>query len=283
MSNAEAVLTEPHGMPVAIAGLLKRVGSAVVSVPLLVWLVWAGPAWLFVALIVALAGAASWELARMFLHAGRASMPWVDVVVAAGVAGSFAVPGWSSLAMALAVMVVMAALIVRPAPLSIEPALVGLLAIGYVGWLLGHALLLYQLPSGPRFVLFLIGVTWLGESAAYAVGSTIGRHRLAPAISPRKTIEGAVAQFVVSVLAALALGAWLLPDWAPGGAVAAGAMLGIVGQVGDLAESVLKRVLGTKDTGAIIPGHGGVLDRIDSLLFNVAVLYYLVARLGDLA
>jgi phosphatidate cytidylyltransferase len=282
VSHAEAILTETHGMPLAGAALLKRAGSAVVAVPLLVWIVWTGPAWLFAALIVALAAAAAWELGRMFVHAGHAAMPSMNVVVAAVVAASFSVPAWSSLVLTLAVMAVMAALLVQPAPLSAEPALVGLLAIGYVGWLLGHALLLYSLPSGPRFVLFLIGVTWLGESAAYAVGSTIGRHRLAPVISPRKTIEGAVAQLVVSVLAALALGAWLLPDWAPASAMAAGAMLGIVGQVGDLAESVLKRALGTKDAGAIIPGHGGVLDRIDSLLFNVAALYYMVARLGDL-
>lgn len=281
MSHAEAMLTESRGVSLGGAALVKRAGSAVVSVPLVVWLVWSGPTWLFAALIVVLAGAASWELGRMFLHAGHATMPWVDVVVAAVVAGSFAAPGWTSLALTLAVMAVMAALLVRPAPLSAEPALVGLLAIGYVGWLLGHALLLYRLPSGPQLVLFLVGVTWLGESAAYVVGSTLGRHRLAPAISPRKTIEGALAQLVVSVLAGLGLGAWLLPEWAAGLAVAAGAMLGIVGQVGDLVESVLKRALGTKDAGALIPGHGGVLDRIDGLLFNVAALYYLVAQAGD--
>jgi phosphatidate cytidylyltransferase len=122
-------------------------------------------------------------------------------------------------------------------------------------------------------VLFLVGVTWAGESAAYLVGSSIGRHRLAPILSPRKTVEGAIAQVIISVAAAMALGYWLLPACGLMGAAGAGAVLGVIGQVGDLAESAIKRSIGTKDTGDLIPGHGGMLDRIDSLLFNAPALY----------
>jgi phosphatidate cytidylyltransferase len=128
----------------------------------------------------------------------------------------------------------------------------------------------------------VVGVTWIGETAAYAVGSMLGRHPLAPVVSPRKTIEGAVAQVVASIAAAAALRGWLLPACAPAGVLAVGALLGVVGQVGDLAESVLKRTVGLKDTAAIIPGHGGVLDRIDSLLFNLPAFYY-VSRLAGCA
>ena len=98
-------------------------------------------------------------------------------------------------------------------------------------------------------------------------------------MSPRKTVEGAAAQVVVSVLAAMLLRAWLVPYWSVLQASLAGLLLGVVGQVGDLAESVIKRSLNTKDTGGLIPGHGGVLDRLDSLLFNVPALVYYVTLL----
>src|SRR5581483_6878341 len=128
-----------------------------------------------------------------------------------------------------------------------------------------------------------VGVTWAGETAAYAVGSSVGRHRLAPVISPRKTVEGAAAQLAASIVTAVLLAGWLLPAWPAWTAALAGALLGVVGQVGDLAESVMKRSVGRKDTGGIIPGHGGMLDRIDGLLFNVAAFYYFVRCTGGAA
>jgi phosphatidate cytidylyltransferase len=101
-----------------------------------------------------------------------------------------------------------------------------------------------------------------------------------PTISPRKTIEGAAGQLVGSMLVGAALGAWLLPQWSITSAILAGAMLGIVGQIGDLAESVTKRSLGAKDTGGLIPGHGGVLDRLDGLMFNAPALFYYASWVG---
>jgi phosphatidate cytidylyltransferase len=99
-------------------------------------------------------------------------------------------------------------------------------------------------------------------------------------ISPRKTVEGAVGQLAASIVAAAALGAWLLPQWPMSTAIVGGALLGVVGQVGDLAESVIKRSLGVKDTGGLIPGHGGVLDRLDGLLFNAPALFYYASWVG---
>jgi phosphatidate cytidylyltransferase len=99
-------------------------------------------------------------------------------------------------------------------------------------------------------------------------------------ISPRKTLEGGAAQVVASLLAGAVLGAWLLPDCGVPIAVLAGGLLGVIGQLGDLVESVFKRSVGTKDTGALIPGHGGVLDRLDSLLFNLPAFYYISMLAG---
>jgi phosphatidate cytidylyltransferase len=145
----------------------------------------------------------------------------------------------------------------------------------YVGWLLGFGILLHHTsPLGDELVLFVVGVTWVGETAAYLGGSTLGRHKLASIISPRKTVEGAIAQVVASIGTGAALGVWLLPACGSILAVGAGALLGVIGQFGDLAESAIKRSVGTKDTGRLIPGHGGVLDRIDSLLFNLPAFYY---------
>jgi phosphatidate cytidylyltransferase len=122
-----------------------------------------------------------------------------------------------------------------------------------------------------------VWVTWLGETAAYIVGSLLGRTKLAPIVSPKKTVEGAVTQLIVSVLAAVIAQVWFVDALSVGQAAVAGAILGVVGQVGDLAESVLKRSVGAKDAGQLIPGHGGILDRIDGLLFNAPVLFYYAA------
>ena len=148
--------------------------------------------------------------------------------------------------------------------------------ICYVNWLIGYGFWLRDLELGKEWVLLLVWVTWLGETAAYLVGTAIGRHPLAPTISPKKTMEGALAQLIVSVLAALLARVWFFPVLSAENAVVVGVLLGIAGQVGDLVESALKRSVGTKDTGRLIPGHGGMLDRIDSLLFNTPVLYFYV-------
>jgi phosphatidate cytidylyltransferase len=262
----------------------KRLASAVVLVPLLVWLILRAPAWLFHALVIALGAAAVWELGRMFERAGRPSGGWLAVGGGTLITASFLIPGGPVsgpvVALALAIVVTLSAPLCSGAAPSTDRAATTLLGLTWVSWLLGHAILLRRLPSGAELVLFLVGVTWVGESAAYAVGSSVGRRKLAPVISPRKTVEGAVAQVLASLLAALVLWRWLVGDWSVWLVLGAGLMLGVVGQVGDLAESVIKRTLGTKDTGGLIPGHGGVLDRLDSLLFNTPAFFYLVTLGG---
>lgn len=133
-------------------------------------------------------------------------------------------------------------------------------------------------PRGLTWVLVVVLSTWIGDTAAYLVGSRIGRHKLVPRLSPHKTVEGALgglagsAAIAATAWTGLGLGAWWL------GAVV-GLILGVVGQLGDLAESFLKRQAGVKDSGTLIPGHGGVLDRIDALLFAFPAGYLLAAVL----
>jgi phosphatidate cytidylyltransferase len=217
---------------------------------------------------------------RMFERAGRPGYMALGIIGAAAVTASFAVPGFGALVLTIALLAALSAPIWTDTAEGLNRVVATLLPIVYVGWLLGHALLLGVLPDGAHLVLLLVGTTWAGESAALLVGSVVGRHPLAPVISPRKTVEGAVGQLVASIIAAFVLGAWLLPQWSVGATVLTGAVLGVLGQIGDLAESVIKRSVGAKDTGGLIPGHGGVLDRLDGLLFNAPALFYCASWIG---
>jgi phosphatidate cytidylyltransferase len=128
------------------------------------------------------------------------------------------------------------------------------------------------LPAGALWLFLVVGATWVMDIAAYGVGKAMGRHKLAPTISPGKTVEGAIGALLGAVAATWPMGRWL--GLSTGQAVLLGTLLGIGGQVGDLFESWLKRRAGVKDSGAVLPGHGGVLDRFDSLLFNAPIAYY---------
>ena len=278
---ADVAVGSPKGHAV-----LKRVASALVLLPVFLLIVVKAPGWIFNTLVVVASAAGLWELTRLFALGGRPVYRSLAVVGGTLVTASFAASGMvnplflPALVLTLAVGAVLSAPVWRGTAAT-EPAANTLLAILYVGWLLGFGILLHHTsPIGHALVLFLVGVTWIGETSAYLVGSAMGRHKLAPVISPKKTIEGAVAQVLASVISGAALGAWLLPECGFHVAVTGGALLGAVGQVGDLAESVIKRSVGTKDTGGLIPGHGGVLDRIDSLLFNLPAFYYFTVVAG---
>jgi phosphatidate cytidylyltransferase len=255
---------------------LKRVGSGVLLVPLFVALVYAGPRWLFFAFLLLVSGLAQWEFTRMFRRAGEAAYSRIGIGLGLLVTASFLSPidGSTTAAIALATVVILAVPLASGAAPAWGPSALTLLGVCYVNVLLGYGIWLRDLPHGANWITFLVAVTWVGETAAYAVGSAIGRHKLAPTVSPAKTIEGAVAQAIASVAAALLVNWLLFPEQSPLSAAVAGGLLGVLGQIGDLAESVLKRAVHTKDTGGLIPGHGGLLDRLDSLFFNVPALFY---------
>jgi phosphatidate cytidylyltransferase len=133
----------------------------------------------------------------------------------------------------------------------------------------------YGIESGTLLLLVLFLTTWAGDSAAYFVGRGLGRHKMAPTISPGKTWEGAAANLAASVLVSWAVSAWLaLPAWL---GVSVGVIIGVLGQAGDLLESWVKRRAGVKDSGTLLPGHGGLLDRIDSMLLPAPFLWLLFA------
>lgn len=144
----------------------------------------------------------------------------------------------------------------------------------YLPLLLGYLALLYDLPNGREWVFLVLFIIMLGDSAAYFVGINLGRHKLYPAVSPNKSIEGAVGGLFGSLFGALLFKFWFFPALSGGDCLLLGLGLGALGQLGDLFESLLKRSFGVKDSGTLIPGHGGILDRLDSLIFAFAPAYY---------
>lgn len=156
---------------------------------------------------------------------------------------------------------------------------VTLFGIVYIGFLLSHVSLIRNIPGGKAWALFLITTVWAGDISAYFCGSRFGKHKLYPKISPKKTVEGLIGAVIGSILVALSFSQLFIPQLEKGLCILIAIGLGILGQVGDFTESMLKRSAQVKDSGSLIPGHGGMLDRLDSFLFSAPFLYYLLLTL----
>lgn len=168
---------------------------------------------------------------------------------------------------------------------SFQGLLASVFGVFYVGWLPAHFVLLHRFPAiGPGLIILLCVGVMCSDAGAFAVGKTFGKHKLAARVSPNKTWEGAFGGVLAAVVGAImlyflrALFDWqCYPHWRLAAYIVSCAALSVVSQIGDLVESVLKRGAGVKDSGTIFPGHGGVLDRCDGLLFAAPMLYYLTA------
>lgn len=161
---------------------------------------------------------------------------------------------------------------------SLEEALpssaIAVMATLYVGMLGGSLIRLRgDFPVGPKLIFFLLIVVWTGDAGAYYTGKAFGRHKLSPRISPKKTVEGLVGGIATSIVAAIVIHFTFFPEFPLVHAVIAGVILSACGVIGDLAESLWKRSADVKDSGTLIPGHGGFLDRFDSIYFTAPILY----------
>jgi phosphatidate cytidylyltransferase len=261
--------------------LAKRVAVAAVGIPIALGAGYLGGYWL-AALLAALAAAAAVEFCQMYRGKGVSSAPRVAGVTAAAyvmLAAGVPPAGYVVWSTVLTLGVAMALTIGTPP--SRQPGLtvvVSVFGAAYTGGLLAFSLWLRALGgSGPGLsgaaILFLpVAVTWLGDTAAYSVGRAIGRHKLAPVISPKKTWEGAIAGLLATAVGVVIyvqltrpLVPWTMVLWE---ALAFGVAISVAGQLGDLFESRFKRDCGVKDSSNLLPGHGGALDRVDSLLFG---------------
>lgn len=161
-------------------------------------------------------------------------------------------------------------------PALVEKVSKHLLGLLYVSFLLAHFLLLRKLEWGRAWVLFTLVATYFGDTAAFYIGQSWGKKKLAPKISPSKTIEGGLGGVGGSVIGSLLFKIFFFPEFSVSHALALGFGVGVISQLGDLWESLIKRSAGVKDSGTLIPGHGGLLDRIDSVLFAGPFVYYYV-------
>lgn len=277
------------------ASLPLRIASAVVFLPLLVLaarvggLVWLG----FTMLVV---GLGLREFYRMMESKGLAphwkSGIFAGVILAAGAylrvhSGRIAEWNVGALLTVLVGAIMLAELRRGAGKQAVANIAATLLGVVYIGWFGSHIELLRELPRawklpyalGASFALLPFFIAWTCDTAAYAVGLAFGRTRLMPEVSPHKSVEGAVAGLLAAVGAAFVARAWFAPYLSAVDAVALGVLVGVLGQLGDLVESLLKRDAAAKDTSRLIPGHGGVLDRFDSVLFAAPVTaYYLLFR-----
>jgi phosphatidate cytidylyltransferase len=259
--------------------LFLRVASAAVLFPLAVWLTVLGglP---FALLAAAGAAVAAGELVLMFGTLGAGEVLGIAVAGVIPLMASFGqsgdlLPGWSGLALAAATVLLLGTFLFRQAPLESIPRSVSVVTLAwlYCGLLIA-SLVGLRLRFGVGWVILAFVTTWANDTAAYFAGHSFGRHKLFERISPKKTWEGFAGGVLGSVAGALVTRWLLLPgELGVGSAVIIGLGASVLGPLGDLAESMIKRAAGVKDSSRIIPGHGGLLDRIDALLFVAPWIY----------
>jgi phosphatidate cytidylyltransferase len=277
----------------------QRLISAAVLVPLALIVLLAGPPWISLA-IAGLAAVAAWETARLLRLAGLPAVTWL--AVAAPLLSVLAFEtiflpggvewGWTLIPGGLGLWLMAAAL---PAMRQHDPRLglmswLGTVLAGLYASLLAFAVGLTKFQTtasigefefqtvlvGYSLLLVLVLTVWSLDSAAYVVGRLAPRGRFFPHLSPNKTWSGAIGG-TLAAIAVFALLGWLMLGYEPWWGAALGLVTAVAAQAGDLAESMLKRAAGVKDSSALVPGHGGILDRIDSFLFAAPTLYALVA------
>ncbi len=264
-----------------------RLATAFALIPVLIAIVWLPSLrWVFAAVVMLLAGVGAYEFFGMARQVGIDAAARAGVILApllALSAGLTAETGYGShaaLLVAVFIMIAVHLFSLRHTIAGLSTSVFGLMYAGYCG---SYFVAMNQIPHiGPGLITLLVTSIGFSDTGAYCIGKTLGRHKLAPKVSPNKTIEGSAAALVSAAIASAALfglkeglgwesyPAWSLPVY-----MCVGVCLSIVGQLGDLVESLLKRNAGVKDSGSLFPGHGGVLDRCDAFLFGGPTLYYL--------
>jgi phosphatidate cytidylyltransferase len=265
---------------------MSRILTALVAVPLLLLIILAGPSWLFLALALVSALVAYWELSHLARNVGWTPLGSGYLAVAAVVLSFYpGFPGFLEASVVAVAVIVLSAVYSRgPSRETLAEVATTFLATTYLGSCLGCLVGLRMTApdqAGRYWLLFLMAVVMVGDAGAFFVGRSLGRHQLAPVLSPRKTTEGLVGGAIASVGAAVLLRRLIFPSLAWPSVIALGISLALFGVVGDLFESLLKRSAGIKDTSSLIPGHGGLLDRIDSLLFTAPLLFLYVRWTSD--
>ena len=263
--------------------LRTRLATAAVALPLLLWLIFWAPFWAFRAVVLLLTLLA---LVEYFHMAFRTSVPLQSLGVAGGACVALAMgtaqdgAGFFSATVMLVVVLGLVSMLLVPEEPGAAVGRLGHLLLGvlYAGAFLPHFIWLRAEPeaTGPSWVLFVLAVSMAGDTGGYFAGRFYGKHPLMPSVSPKKTVEGALGAVAANVVAGSVVKLLQLPGVSWAEILLLSVAAGILAQVGDLCESLLKRAFGAKDSGWLLPGHGGLLDRADSLVFPIVFVYYYV-------
>lgn len=269
--------------------LLKRALVTLILLPVGVALIVIG-GWAYVAMVALILALAAWEYARLFRAGSLAPAALLLVAGTLAIAIGRAVDGFASAPWLVSLLILssMTYHLVdyeRGRDQAASDFSLTLAGMFYIGWLGAYLISVRQLPDGLWWLLIILPVVWLADTAAYLVGSRIGRHKMTKRLSPKKSWEGYFGGVVAGVLGGAALAALIQTFAVPGSAITwpRGALLGlalaVLTTLGDLGESMIKRQVGMKDSGDLLPGHGGVFDRIDSWLWAGVIGYYLITWL----
>ena len=254
-----------------------REATAAVLTPVAVYLIgWSHP-YLFDAAIALIAVLALYEFLILGRRKGYDIPVPLCILICLFIIASFIFEQVSvEIGMFVTLLVIPASYVFRNSSLddALPASAVAVLGTMYIGMLAGSLIRLRRdFPEGPKLVFFLVLVVWLGDAGAYYVGKKFGRRKLSPRISPKKTVEGLMGGVAMSVITALVIHFTFMRDFPLAHVIIVAIVLSIAGVIGDLAESMWKRSAAVKDSGTLIPGHGGFLDRFDSVLFTAPILY----------
>ncbi len=264
--------------------LLRRTGTALVLLAVIFFVLQFGPPWLMLALLELFVVGALLEFYGLAERRKLKPQRMLGFATALLIGLSFVWPG-VTLGHALAAALLLTALTYVLHVTTVErlPDFVGSITVTFFGALYVafplHYLYWLRLEGGPFALYFLFGIIFLGDSGAYFIGQPFGRHKMTPVASPKKSWEGAVGGIVFACLGGWAARALLFPDLALWKALFIGAVVHAAAQVSDPLESLFKRAAGVKDSSNLLPGHGGLLDRVDSFLLAAPLFYYLVSSL----
>lgn len=267
---------------------MKRLLTAAIAVPVALAAIFRLPAWAFFLLVLLLLEGAAYELVQIVRQRAPAAPWWlllallppVATLLAWGLAPGTAVDGFCALGLGTLLTVgVGSGVLLARTPVAEAPFAVGTIAFALLYFAVPTAALSRLQHHDPWVLFLLLAIVWLGDTAAFYVGTACGRHKLAPRVSPKKSWEGAAAGLATSVVATAVWSLWRLGRL-DGAILLIGAATALAAQAGDLVESLWKRAAGVKDSGGLLPGHGGLLDRMDAMLFAAPTLLLLLYLAG---
>jgi phosphatidate cytidylyltransferase len=256
--------------------LKTRLLTALISLPIIIFFTWKGGIF-FAGLVIAIILLSIFEFYTLFKINLFRTLGIIAIVFGTvlGLIGRMETEAIYNACLTITILTAISLQLIDKKPgEALSGGSLAIFGLIYTCWLFSHFIILRQLPRGISYVFSILTITWLGNTAAYVVGSKYGRKKLIPRITPNKTVEGALAEVITAVVISI------LCRWGFNNGLSVrhsfflGLIIGVFSIMGDLTESMIKRAAKVKDVSRLIPGHGGVLDRIDSLLFTAPAYYY---------